>query len=301
MLVFIVIFAGSNKIFMSQDPKHNPSVSDDIDLLLLIERSLAFFRRYILIFIIAIVAGLAGGIYMYNYLPKVYRSSMVVHSFVLTNQENIKILDNWNDLLKKREYAELSATLNSPESVFRQTKNIQAEEIQKVFSTTNPNGFVVKVTVTDNAILDELQKAIVYGLENSPYVKGRLDSRKENLKVIIAKTSSEIQKLDSTKNTVENIIEGKGKSSSTLIVEGATINKQMIELNEKLLGYQDDLKFAAAVQVYQGFSKFSEPAGPHLLPWLFIGLVIFLTLGFLLAFLVHMSGKMRRRRLVQGV
>ncbi len=280
---------------MNQDSRSSNSASDDIDLLILIERVLLFFTRYKWIFIISIVLGLASGFFMYQNLPKIYRSTMVVHSFVITNQENIRIIGNWNDLLRKKEYEELSSTLNCPKNVFTRVKKITAEEIQKVFSVTNPNGFTVAVNVTDNAILDDLQKAIVYGLENTVYVKERLDSKRTNLAELIEKTGEEIVKLDSTKNTVEKIIQGKGRSSSTLIVEGATINKQLIELNEKFMGYKDELKFAVAVQVFQGFSKFSKPTGPHLIPWLVIGLLVFLPLGFLFALVSAINGKIRNR------
>ena len=135
---------------MNQDSRSSNSASDDIDLLILIERVLIFFTRYKWIFIIAIVLGLASGFFMYQNLPKIYRSTMVVHSFVITNQENIRIIENWNNLLRKKEYEELSSTLNCPKNVLTRVKKITAEEIQKVFSVTNPNGFTVAVNVTDN-------------------------------------------------------------------------------------------------------------------------------------------------------
>jgi hypothetical protein len=283
---------------MTQDSRHINSSTDDIDLLLLIERSVSFFKKYKWIFLTSIIMGLAAGIFVYNYLPRTYKSKIVAHSFLLTNQEQIRIIENWNALLGKREYSELSAALNCPENLLQQVKKISADEIQKIFSTTNPNGFVIEVTVTDNAILDNLQKAIVYGLENSEYVKQRLDSRRAGLKELIDKTSTEIIKLDSTKKTVENIIEGKSKSSSSLIIEGATINKQLIEMNEKLLAYKDELKFTASVQVFQGFSKFKKPAGPHLIPWLIVGVLFFLASGFLYSLVSSINSKLKKRSLL---
>jgi len=281
---------------MNEQYRHTSSTDDDIDLLSLIERLMLFFRRYRLVFIICIILGLASGFFMYRYLPTIYQSRMVVHSFLLTNQEQIKIIDNWNDLLAKKEYDELAVTLHCPKDILPRVKKISAEEIQKVFSTTNPNGFTIEVNVTDNTILDDLRKALVYGLENTEYVKERLATRRASLNELVDKTSTEIVKLDSTKKAIENIIEGKGKSSSSLIIEGATINRQLIDMNEKLLGYKDELKFTAAVQVYQGFSKFDKPIGPHLLSWLFIGLIVFVPLGFLFAFAGSIENRIKRRK-----
>jgi hypothetical protein len=281
---------------MNEQYRHTTSSNDDIDLLLLIERLILFFRRYSIVFIICVILGLASGFFMYRYLPTIYQSRMVVHSFLLTNQEQIKIIDNWNDLLAKDEYDELVATLHCPKDILPRVKKITAEEIQKVFSTTNPNGFTIEVNITDNAILDDLQNGLVYGLENTEYVKERLAARRASLGQLIDKTSTEIVRLDSTKKAIENIIEGKGKSSSSVIIEGATINRQLIDMNEKLLGYKDELKFTSSVQVYQGFSKFSRPIGPHLLPWLFIGIIVFVPLGFLFAFASSIEKRIKGRR-----
>jgi len=253
---------------MSAETKHTNATADDIDLLLLFERILIFFRKYKWTFLIASVLGLASGIFVYCVLPTIYGSRLVAHSFLLTNQEHIKIIENWNDLLRKKEYSELSASL--------------------------------EVNVTDNAILDDLQKAIVYGLENSQYVNQRLSSRRSNLEELIEKTTAEMGKLDSTKKTVEDIIEGKGRSSSPLIIGGATINNQLIDMNEKLLSYKDELKFIAAIQIFQGFSKFDKPIGPHLIPWLIIGLLFFLSLAFLFSFLHSINSKLKERSLLSN-
>lgn len=280
---------------MNESERQQKTSPDDIDLLLLVERFILFFKKYKWVFVIAAFSGLVAGYLFYRSLPNIYKSRLIVHSFLLTNQEQIKIIENWNALLRKSEYSELAATFNCPQDILPKVKKISAEEIQKVFSAINPNGFVIDVNVTNNSILENLQRALVFGLENSVYVKERLRSKRINLKELIDKTSIETLKLDSTKKAIEDIIEGKGRSSSTLIIEGATINKQLIEMNEKLIGYKDELKFTSSVQVLQGFSKFSKPTGPHLIPWLVIGLLVFLPLGFLFALVSSINGKIRNR------
>lgn len=245
---------------------------EDIDLFVLVERSITFFKKYLRVFLIAALLGLAAGLYFYNKIPRTYKSRMVVHSFILTNQEQIQIVKNWNELLTKNEYATLAGILNVPSPDLKKVKKIKAEEIQQVFSQQNPNGFTIDALVTDNAVLPILQKGLVYGFENSPYIKERLQVKRETLKDLAAKTTEEIKKLDSVKNSLEDIIGGKGHSSSSLIIDGSTINRQWVEMNEKLLAFKEGLQFANAVQVLQGFEAFRKPAGPHLLSWLIIGL-----------------------------
>jgi len=282
---------------MNADAKNETVPSEDIDLLLLVERGILFFRKYRWVFIIAILLGISSGLYFFFSIPKTYKSRMIVHSFVLTNQEEIQIVNNWNELLKKKEYDALINELHCKEDILHKVKRIKAKEIQQVFSQVNPNGFTIDVLVTDNAILDELQNGLVYGFENNAYIKKRLDVKKDAFKELIDKTGAEIQKLDSTKKIVENIISGKERSSPSLIIDGSSVNRQLIEMNEKLLSFRESLEFTTAVQVLQGFEKFRRPDGPKLIPWLVIGLMVFLSFGYLYALISSVSHGLKTRAL----
>jgi hypothetical protein len=257
--------------------------SEDIDLILLLERALKFFKRFRWVFIIAVLLGIGAAVFLYKSSPKVYKSRMIVHSFVLTNQELIEITDNWSQLLKKKEMTQLSLLFSTPESTLQSLKKIKAEELQQVFTANNPNGFIIDVLVTDNSILDSLQKGMVYAFENSEYIKARLAFKRKNLEELIATTSREIIRLDSTKKIMENILAGKEHTSSSLIMDGSSVNRQLIEMNEKLLAFRETLAFTNAVQVLQSFSKFQKPAGPSLLPRLAICILFFLVLAYIYA------------------
>jgi hypothetical protein len=280
---------------MNADEQNLKTSSEDIDLLVLLERGILFLSRYKWVFIIAATAGLGLGLFFYLSLPKVYQSRLIVHSYLLANQEEIQIVDNWNELLKKKEYPALAAAFHCRENILYPLKKIKADEIQKVFTTTNPNGFSIEVTVTNNDILPDLQNAIVYGLENGEYVRDRIAIKRTNLQELIGKTSQEIGKLDSTKQVVEKIIRGNEKPSSSLIVDGSGINRQLIEMNEKLLSFKEGLQFADAVQVLQGFSRFKQPSGPKLSVWLLIGLFLGLSLGYLYALVHSVKAKLKAR------
>ncbi len=280
---------------MIEETKNQATQPEDIDILLLIERVIVFFRKYKWVFTVAIVAGLGSGIFIYSTLPKIYKSRLIAHSFLLTNQEEIQIIDNWNELLSKHEYATLSQIFNCREAVLHTLKSIKGDEIQKVFTPTNPNGFLIEVNVTDISLLDELQAAIVYGLENTDYLKARLTLKRTNLKELIDKTTREIEKFDYTKKRLEDILNGDEKISSLSIIDITGLSKQLIEMNEKLINYKQDLQFANAVQVLQGFSKFKQPVGPKLFVWLFLGLVSFLSLAYLYALTSSINEKLKMR------
>ena len=281
---------------MSINTTSKPESSEDIDLLLLAERIILFFKKNKWTFIIAIILGIALGVFGYIKIQKTYRSRLILHSFTLTNSEQIEIIDNWNNLLRKKEYDELSAAFNCPINVLQRVKQMKATEIQKVFTPNNPNGYYVDVVVTDNSVLDSLQKGIVDGLENTEYIKQRLAARRADLKELIEKVEKEISKLDSTKTQMEDIIEGKEKSSSSLIIDGSTINRQLVDMTEKLLSFKQELRFTSAVQVLQGFSKFKKPSDPNLMPLVALGLIFCLGIAYIITLIRSLNESLKKRQ-----
>ena len=165
-------------------------------------------------FLTAVVLGLACGFLAYRSLANVYKSKLVLHSFLLTNPDQIQLVSNWAALLSNGEHIMLAETWNCPMEVVTKLKRIKAEEIQKVFTTDNPNGFFIEVTVTDNSILPELEQGILYGLRNGAYIKSKVASRKQILSELLLKTDLEIQKLDSIKLVLEQIIRGERRNAS---------------------------------------------------------------------------------------
>lgn len=280
---------------MSAGAPVNSDQSEDIDLLLLAERALLYFRRFKWLFLAALLLGLTAGYTFYRVIPKTYRSRLVMHSFLLTNPEQIQIVNNWSQLLREKEYGALSQLLHCPDTLLHGVKKIKAKEIQQVFTTTNPNGFTIDVWVTDNRLLTGLQEGIVYGFENNEYIKQRLDVKKESLRLLISQTESELRKLDSTHTRLREMIFGNRSSSSTLILDMSAINRQLIEIQEKLQSYKENLRFTNGVQVLQSFSPFNNPDGPHLLPWLLIGAIAFTGLAWLISIFYSINQKLRQR------
>jgi len=275
---------------------NSESSPDELDLIVVIERMVAFFNRFFYILIIFPTIGLIAAFLLFLSTQRKYTSELVLHSAILTNLENIQIIENWKTLLRKKEYNTLAGIWNSNPDLVKKVKKISAEEIQKLYVQENPHGFIVRVIVKDTSILDNLQQGIVYGLENTEYVKERLITKRANLVELIEKVKGEMAKLDSTKLAVENILNNKNKSSSSLFVDITSINSGIINLNEKLLAYQEQLKFANATQVLQNFNKFSHPEsrnGPLLL---FVGAIIGLVIGYLTSLVIAVRQKLIERR-----
>jgi hypothetical protein len=280
---------------MSVDSKSPELQRDDIDLVALLERGISFFKKYKWLFLAAIVIGLLLGFVRYRSFPVAYKSRLVLQSITLSNQNNIQITAYWNALLKSGQYTDLAGIFNCKEDILYKVKDIKADEIQKIFTPTNPNGFIVDVLVTDISILGDLQKGIVYGFNNSESVKEMLTVKRNNLRELIDKTNIEVKRLDSTKKTIDNILNGKGASSSSLIMDASSVSRQLIDMNEKLLSFTEELKFTNAVQVLQSFSKLKSPAGYNLFISLFLGVATCLFIAYLCALFSSINQKLKSR------
>ena len=280
---------------MAEDHIASENKKDDLDLITLAEKFISFFRKYGKLIAISSIAGMLIGLLLFTVLPKRYSSTLLLHSFTFTNTEQINIIENWNELLKKGEYDALSKDFNCDPQLLENVNRISATEIQKLYIPNNPNGFMVEVVVKDTAVLDSLQKWIVNGLENGGYIKAKLDSRRSNLKQLIEKINIEIAKLDSTKRDIENSINNKSKSSSSYIIDVTGITGQIINLNEKLLGCQEELKFTHAVQALHNFAKFNKPESPKLFKLLILGFIAVFSIGYVIAMYNYMQKRMAHR------
>ena len=282
------------EVFFKPVFEKNGSVTktaDELDVVSLIGNFLGFISRFKRILLSFAITGLLLGIYFYLSSPKQSSSKMILHSAVLTNQEEIEIIDDWNQLLSKHQLNVLAGVLNCREGVLKKLTSISAEEVQKVYSQNNPNGFIVNVKVKDTSILDELQKGIVYGLDNSPYVSEKLAAKRIKYNELIESVNQEIQKLNSTKQTVDDIISSKNPGSTPLLIDISRLNAEWIDLNEKLLNYQEELKFMRGVYVLENFNK--GKLSRSLLKPLFFGLAAGCFLGYLLSLVLSVREKIK--------
>jgi hypothetical protein len=261
---------------MSINKAPQNSSSDEIDFINLLERTFLFFRRYRIAFMIAILVGIAIGCIKYYSSGKMYKSRLILHSSFLTNLEEIEIINSWNELLKRNEYATLAQSLNCSEAMLQKVASLEGSEILKNYSATNPNGFYIDARIFDNSVLPELQKAIVYGLNNTEYVKQKLLLRKKDLEELIANAEGEIQKLDSTRRNVETMI-------------------RLVDMNEKLLSYKEELKLANGVQVIQGFVPLNTAVSVSLKVMILLGLILCLSITFILTQLNSFWRQLKKR------
>jgi len=276
--------------------KAQNTASDDIDLINIVERAFLFFRRYRVVFIIAIIVGIALGCLRYFTSGKIYKSRLILHSSFLTNLEEIEIITYWNELLKRDEHKALAQSFNCNESLLREVVSIEGSEILKNYSASNPNGFYIDARIKNNAILPGLQKALVYGLNNTEYVKQRLSLRKKDVETLIDKVTVEIQKLDSLKKSIETVITSKEKNATSFMFNIPGVNKEFIDMNEKLLNYREELQFSSSgIQVLQSFVPLNTPVSISLKVMILLGILFCLFIAVISTIVHSVSQRLKIR------
>jgi len=272
------------------NPGHSP---DDVDLIALLERIYLFFRRFRKAFLVAVVAGIFLGCVVYFVSPKIYQSKVILHPSYLTNQEEIEILDYWNQLLQRNERKVLAPILNCSDDLLRQVISLEGAQIQKNYSSTDPNGFYITALVRDNSVLPDLQKAIIHGLDNTDYVKQKNLEKRHDLEQLISKTTTEIGRLDSMKRRIEE--PGAGKDPPPAVGNVETINRDRMDLNEKLLNYQNELKSLSSLQVLQSFIPLNTPVSRSLKTSIALGLILCIAVAYLYSLLKYVEDRLKKR------
>jgi hypothetical protein len=285
---------------MNADKPQQSAGQDYVDLVSLLERMILYLRRFWVLFVVAAIAGIFLGCVIYFASPKIYRSRIILHSSYLTNSEQIEIVDYWNELLKRNEKPTLARIVHCDENLLSYVTSMEGAEILKNYSATNPNGFYIDVKVKNNSILPELQQAIVDGLNNTELVKQKLILRKEDLNQLIEKVTIEIGKLDSIKSNIENIISNKEKNSSSLMLDVTGVNRELIDMNEKLLSYQEELRFASGVQVVQGFVPLNTPVSISLKVMIVLGLILGLSIAYAITLAVYVRTRLIKRKIANA-
>jgi len=268
---------------------------DAADPIFLVEKALLFIRRFRIPLFGFTLLGLALGISNYLFSPRLYSSKLLLQSRVLTNKEAIEIVEEWKDLLEHGEYGALSRITNTDRMLLRKLKKISADEIQKLYVQNNPNGFSIEVEVIDTTALTSLEAALIQGIENTAYVKAKVESKRAWFAGMISNVESELARLDITRTAVDSIIRRKAIGASSLMVDISSLNGQWVGLNEKLLSFREELQFTRGVQVLQHFMSPEKPSSPKLVKSVILGFAGGLFIGYTAAMLLYIRSRLRPR------
>jgi hypothetical protein len=254
---------------------------DEIDLLALLVKAVKVIQSNFFLILFFFLIGTALGL-VYNYTArKVYESKMVISSGILTRSFSEKMFDNTAKYLREGNRKAVASQLNISENIASGIASIQIESVLNVADSKEQERFIITAEVFDPEILPDLQKGLIYYLENNEFVKIRVEQNKKYFKEMLTKVEREIKDMEDLKSRIFNgdfFQSAKGN----VMFDPTSVNSKIIDLTEKKLGYENSLVLANSVQVIEGFNKFERPIRPKLSVSLISGSMFGLFLVFVL-------------------
>jgi hypothetical protein len=237
----------------------------------------------------AILGSAVGYGFFYN-TPKLYLFKITAHSRTLNDTRVLNMIGDLDLLAEKAEYQQLASKLNLTKaeamnigsitclSNYEIEKRIKAKQME-----FQPIGvaytFEISALVQDLAMFEKLKKGIFYYLENNEFSKLRNKIHVNDLKALIAKVNSEMQKLDSTNTRyVNNLITG--KAGQMILNNPGDFRMQLITLYEKKLQLESQLQTPVDVELLQDYIVIHKAVSPKLSYNLMSGFILGLALAF---------------------
>jgi hypothetical protein len=247
--------------------------NDEIDLIELLAKIIFIVRKNTLLLLVCFVTGTLLGFVYFQQVPKKYKSSMMVTSEVLTEDyakilsETIKKLLNEGNSASIAQLLNISAEeaskINSLSIKMPDKVEIFFEQEKQTFQTLK-TFLTIDVECTDNAIWPNIQKGILYYLQNNEFVKLRVEQRKKYFGEMIKKIDQQLQDLDELKSKIANGQQARDTKENPVIVELGLLYTSIIDLNKDKFEFSNLLETATGVQVVQGFTVFAKPSSPKL-------------------------------------
>lgn len=268
--------------------------SDEIDLIQLMVNTAKLLKRNFLLIIICAAVGLMISWGAYTLMPKVYESRMLVYSNILTQTYIEKLGANLEEIVNEKNISILSHRLGlteeeakaiegiSLESTIQNEKNIKEDE--KIF-------IVIKVEITDNAILPKLQQGLIGYLEQNDLVQVKVEQKKKYFSELINKINTELQKMELLKDMI-----GKGTLKSDggmYMIDTTNPFSASVDLFRARLDYEQALELTKGAQLIEGFTAFDRKIRPRLTVMLPIGFFVGLFLAFVIIFLRYIDNVSR--------
>jgi hypothetical protein len=274
-----------------QQDTFSDAKNDELDLLVIARSVLDFLRQNKKKLLLGSLAGLFCGIILYFTFPKYYTARLLMESSVIGNTEAKTMVDNWNTMLRPSGYPYLMKEFNSSKKTVANALKLSAEPL----SAQNESipGFIIDVSVRDTSMLADLQTALLNGFNDNDYIRRRVEQHKRAAIAQIRKTEEELQKLDSTRQFIQNTVEGVKSDKSPLILDISSLPGQKVGLLERKTTLEEKLEFADGVLLIQGFSAIKGPK-PGLATFLGVGLIGGFLIGYVLCLLASLNRKISK-------
>jgi hypothetical protein len=262
--------------------------NDEIDILEIFKSIISFIKKSYKILLGAILIGLTIGYSIYFVIPPYYESQIGFYSENLSDRKLFSLMLDLEKFLLSKDYKVLGRKMHLSEASIKKIKKMKVSAVEEEIGDVNSsdvkdNGILVTFTVLENNLFDSLELGLKHYIENTSFVKSRLDLYKSSLIYNKDKLDKEISDLDSMKMRLTTTIT-KGGKSNLFISDIGNIGSKLVEFYEKRSDLANQIELVSDIRVFKNFSKYNKKAGPKLLIYLFYSTFISLFFGILLYF-----------------
>lgn len=237
--------------------------NDEIDLMTVVLSTINIFRANFWLILSFFLVGILIGIGHYYSSRKVYENKMVISSTILTKSYGKILIDNVNRYRKDGDVTSIARILNTTEETAAQILFLQIESVVAVDQSKDSERFIITAEVFEPKIFPELQRGIIYYMENNEFAKVRVKQNENYYKQMIAKVDLEIKDMEEFKkrifqgNFFENI-------KGNVMFDPTSVNSKILELTKERITLQNALELVRSVQIIEGFSNVGSPTKPKL-------------------------------------
>jgi len=292
--------------------QNNNNVGDDLDLFnLIIDLKNKIYKWRVLI-IIAPLLGIVTGFCVYYFGPKEYLSRMAVTSNLLRGPAFIVIIDDLNRQIKESNTEALTKILNINEDDAKKINALKVYSsikfVQRQLNTDMTDAeidldltdFVIEAYVSNNDVLPELEKGLLYYFENNFYMRDKGTRLKKELNDQIVKIDQQLLTLDTLKKSLNQIysLESTSKNPKMYLGNPGIIADEIIKLFTLKMELQDKA-IMVDVKVVERFMPFKKPYSPKrfftIISWFFI----FVILTVLIIVLAEFNEKLKEKERIK--
>ncbi len=266
----------------------NPFASEEVDFLEVIKNALRVYKKWKKFILFSLLIGTSLAALYFFVVPKTYLTRMYVASNLLKGPSFIILLDDLQKQLKEKNFEEVAANLNLEVEAVKKiqkievfsAKNFAEKEFSDLITQAdnddekelNNSEFVIQAFIDDNMIAKQLEKGIIFYIENNTFTKMKSKQRKDGLRSVRKRLQSELTELDSLRYSLNDMYTKKGKSgeSSIIMNDPSAIYNNILNLFRTEIATKDDIETPDII-IIQGFTTFKKHHSPKLSICLMVG------------------------------
>lgn len=265
-------------------------IKNNQDIIMLFARIYLFIKRYFILLIIFIVAGIVYGYYKNHASGYYYKKHLTINSIVVPKDISLDIVKSIQLLIDANNTSALAQKLNIPVDAAASLIKIDTS----TFHIRQNIGFLVDLSFRDSSYADTITSGLVYFLNHNEYYQKHVKLFLREKQNILESINNKLGINDSTQEGSEPLCSSI-QSRNTLLERSAS--SEQVRLMEEKYETEKDLEFGSKISLVDE-TLVKVPAGIGLLKSVILfGLGIGI-LGIILSLFIE-SLRLTRRYLKQ--